>query len=97
MFFSSRLFCLLPSFSPCCHLTPFSLFLLMLTLIHPAVAQSQSQGSITLKIIPAIKEEDRLRESRVRLTERAQYNGHAPLPVTNPGMVLVAGVRQGPV
>lgn len=31
--------------------------------------QSQSQGSITLKIIPAIKEEDRLRESKVRLRD----------------------------
>lgn len=29
--------------------------------------QSQSQGSITLKIIPAVAEEDKLKESRVRL------------------------------
>lgn len=29
--------------------------------------QSQSQGSITLKIIPAIKEEDRFKESKVNV------------------------------
>lgn len=28
--------------------------------------QSQSQGSITLKIIPAVAEDDKLKESRVR-------------------------------
>uniref|UniRef100_A0A665U3Z0 Membrane protein, palmitoylated 3a (MAGUK p55 subfamily member 3) n=1 Tax=Echeneis naucrates TaxID=173247 RepID=A0A665U3Z0_ECHNA len=33
---------------------------------------SQSQGSITLKIIPAIKEEDRLKESKVSVT--VEYN-----------------------
>lgn len=31
-----------------------------------AVYQSQSQGSITLKIIPAVAEDDRMKESRVR-------------------------------
>ncbi|XP_008415241.1 MAGUK p55 subfamily member 3 isoform X1 [Poecilia reticulata] len=34
---------------------------------------SQSQGSITLKIIPAIKEEDRLRESRVYMRALFDY------------------------
>uniref|UniRef100_A0A3Q2XRG1 MAGUK p55 scaffold protein 3 n=1 Tax=Hippocampus comes TaxID=109280 RepID=A0A3Q2XRG1_HIPCM len=34
---------------------------------------SQSQGSITLKIIPAIKEEDRLRESKVYLRALFDY------------------------
>ncbi|KAM9784692.1 MAGUK p55 subfamily member 3 isoform 3-T4 [Syngnathus typhle] len=34
---------------------------------------SQSQGSITLKIIPAVKEEDRLRESKVSLGDLAVY------------------------
>lgn len=28
--------------------------------------QSQSQGSITLKIIPAVAEDDKMKESRVR-------------------------------
>jgi len=31
-----------------------------------SLSQAQSQGSITLKIIPAIKEEDRLKDSKVR-------------------------------
>ncbi|XP_059926051.1 MAGUK p55 subfamily member 3 isoform X5 [Gadus macrocephalus] len=34
---------------------------------------SQSQGSITLKIIPAIKEEDRLRESKVHMRALFDY------------------------
>ncbi|XP_075894837.1 MAGUK p55 subfamily member 3 isoform X2 [Nelusetta ayraudi] len=34
---------------------------------------SQSQGSITLKIIPAVKEEDRLRESRVYVRALFEY------------------------
>ncbi|KAG9350068.1 hypothetical protein JZ751_026421, partial [Albula glossodonta] len=35
--------------------------------------ESQSQGSITLKIIPAIKEEDRLRESKVYMRALFDY------------------------
>uniref|UniRef100_A0AAY4CJG6 MAGUK p55 scaffold protein 3 n=2 Tax=Denticeps clupeoides TaxID=299321 RepID=A0AAY4CJG6_9TELE len=35
---------------------------------------SQSQGSITLKIIPAIKEEDRIKESRVYMRALFDYN-----------------------
>lgn len=34
--------------------------------IELLVFQAQSQGSITLKIIPAIKEEDHLKDSKVR-------------------------------
>lgn len=41
--------------------------------------QSQSQGSITLKIIPAIKEEDRLRESKVSVgAEQDQLSTDLP-------------------
>ncbi|XP_048859167.1 MAGUK p55 subfamily member 3 isoform X4 [Brienomyrus brachyistius] len=35
---------------------------------------SQSQGSITLKIIPAVKEEDRLKESKVYMRALFDYN-----------------------
>ncbi|XP_072561076.1 MAGUK p55 subfamily member 3 isoform X4 [Paramormyrops kingsleyae] len=35
---------------------------------------SQSQGSITLKIIPAVKEEDRLKESKVYMKALFDYN-----------------------
>lgn len=40
--------------------------------------QAQSQGSITLKIIPATQEEDRLKESKVREGWRW---GEGPSPV----------------
>ncbi|POI27946.1 hypothetical protein CIB84_008304 [Bambusicola thoracicus] len=36
--------------------------------------QAQSQGSITLKIIPAIKEEDRLKDSKVFMRALFCYN-----------------------
>jgi len=39
----------------------------LLSLIIFVRLQSQSQGSITLKIIPAIKEEDRFSESKVNV------------------------------
>lgn len=35
--------------------------------------QSQSQGSITLKIIPAVAEDDKMKESRVRNPNHALF------------------------
>uniref|UniRef100_A0A3P9D9T3 MAGUK p55 scaffold protein 3 n=1 Tax=Maylandia zebra TaxID=106582 RepID=A0A3P9D9T3_9CICH len=45
----------------------------LITTITISVVPSQSQGSITLKIIPAIKEEDRLKESKVYMRALFDY------------------------
>lgn len=42
--------------------------------IHFCFSQAQSRGSITLKIIPAIKEEDRLKDSKVFMRALFCYN-----------------------
>ncbi|XP_072741614.1 MAGUK p55 subfamily member 3 isoform X8 [Ciconia boyciana] len=48
--------------------------ILVCTDLHFKIFSAQSQGSITLKIIPAIKEEDRLKDSKVFMRALFCYN-----------------------